>query len=130
MNTQKSEKKATGLACIDLDGTLTNNRSSWEFIFQSLDLWDTIGVKNLEMFLNSEIDYEEFASRDVAAWKGLEEEEYLKILASIPMNNGIKDLVDFFISKDLDPTLSQLAFTVLPNFPAKDTVAMVFTGMK
>lgn len=95
MNNQISGK-TIGLACIDLDGTLTSNRSSWEYIFHSLGLWDTIGIKNLEMFLKGEIGYEEFASRDVESWKGLEEDEYLKILSSIPMNNGIKDLVNFF----------------------------------
>ncbi|MHA1449765.1 MAG: HAD family hydrolase [Candidatus Hodarchaeales archaeon] len=94
MNTQKSGK-LIGLACIDLDGTLTSNRSSWEFIFHSLGLWETVGAKNLDMFLKGEIGYEEFAALDVAAWKGLEEREYMRILASIPMNRGIKELVDF-----------------------------------
>ncbi|MHA2295265.1 MAG: HAD family hydrolase [Candidatus Hodarchaeales archaeon] len=93
---KSNASKPLGLACIDLDGTLTGNRSSWQFIFESLGIWESVGINNLERFLNGEIDYETFAELDVAAWKGLEENRYIQILETIPLNEGIDRLVDFF----------------------------------
>ncbi|MFW9992373.1 MAG: HAD family hydrolase [Candidatus Odinarchaeota archaeon] len=89
-------EEPAGLACIDLDGTLTRNRSSWQFIFESLGIWETIGMKNLQQFLDGEINYAKFAEKDVAAWEGLEEHRYLDILKAIPLNAGIDELVTFF----------------------------------
>lgn len=66
-------RKDIRVAFFDIDGTLHHGQTIWEILHRKNETWDTLGKLYLEQFLSGEIDFETFARRDVAAWKGLSE---------------------------------------------------------
>ncbi len=81
------------LALFDLDGTLTRERSAWEYLHRRLGLWDGKAERFQEAFLRGEIDYERFCRLDAALWKGRKVEEVNALLQEIPLHEGIGELV-------------------------------------
>lgn len=82
------------LVCFDMDGTLTNIRSSWRWIH------DCMGVDsepNYRAYLNQEIDEEEFMRRDIALWTAVKPDLRLSDLAhmfqTMPLIGGIQETV-------------------------------------
>ncbi len=55
----------------DLDGTLTRERSIWEYIHKCLGTWYGFAERFQERFLRGEISYEEFCNLDAQVWKGM-----------------------------------------------------------
>lgn len=76
----------------DLDGTLTDQVSSWQYVFEQSNLWIDKAERNLELFLNKEIDYDKFIDLDVKLLKGLPVQRYLKIIDSINFRAGLHNL--------------------------------------
>ncbi len=82
------------LAVFDMDGTLTDYRSSWEFVLNEF------GGDNTETYnawCNMEIDEKEFMRRDLAEWMkakpGVTEKDVAKILRNLPLVDGIQETV-------------------------------------
>jgi phosphoserine phosphatase len=77
----------------DMDGTLTDRISSWEWVHQHF------GVDNRgawQAFLRGEIDDLEFMRRDIALWKQagpVRLERIREALGSIPLVQGARELV-------------------------------------
>ena len=80
----------------DLDGTLTKVNSSWQYIMEYFELWETKGKHHLHSFLNGEINYNTFLKLDVETWKGLPDVEYMKAINKIPFRSGILEVFEFF----------------------------------
>ena len=80
----------------DLDGTLTDQPSSWQYVFEKLDLWDNKAERNLHKFLNNEIDYDKFIELDVKLLKGVSVKSYLEIINSINFRSGFTELFGYF----------------------------------
>ncbi len=76
----------------DLDGTLTTQESSWQYVLENLNLWHNQGKNNLEKFLKKQIDYDEFIKLDVELLKGTTIGKYLSIINNISLRNGLNDL--------------------------------------
>ncbi|HVL88022.1 MAG TPA: HAD family phosphatase [Candidatus Thermoplasmatota archaeon] len=77
----------------DMDGTLVDRHSSWEWVHHSLGI-DNEGV--LQAFLRGEFDEVEFVRRDLARWKqaGLGHRRELEAtLAKLALIDGAKELV-------------------------------------
>jgi phosphoserine phosphatase len=87
------------LALFDLDGTLTKEKSAWEYIHRRLGVWDGYAEKFQQAFLRGEIDYHRFCELDAAIWKGMKVSELEKTLREIPLHDGIEDLVKYLRSK-------------------------------
>jgi len=81
------------LALFDLDGTLTRERSAWEYIHRRLGLWEDHAEKFQEAFLRGEIPYRRFCELDARVWKGLKVSEVERILREVPLYGGIDELV-------------------------------------
>jgi hypothetical protein len=56
----------------DLDGTLTRERSIWEYIHKQLGKWVGFAEAYQRRFLAGLISYEEFCELDAKVWKGNE----------------------------------------------------------
>lgn len=80
----------------DLDGTLTTQQSSWQFVLENLNLWYNQGEKNLNLFLTNQINYDEFIELDVKLLKGITIEKYLSIINNIELRNGLINLFTYF----------------------------------
>lgn len=83
-----------GLVCFDMDGTLTEYRSSWCWVHHAF------GVDNeesLEAFHNGLIDEPEFMRRDIALWKGIKPDvnirDIAEIIETLPLNEGIGETI-------------------------------------
>jgi phosphoserine phosphatase len=87
------------LALFDLDGTLTREKSAWEYIHRRLGVWEGNAERYQEAFLRGEIDYRRFCELDAAVWKGMEGSAVQRILREIPLCEGIEALVAYLKSK-------------------------------
>ncbi len=83
------------LALFDLDGTLTQERSSWEYIHRRLGVWEGNAERFQEAFLRGEIDYNRFCRLDAGIWKGMKVSVLEEILRGIPCYDGIRDFLGF-----------------------------------
>ncbi len=89
------------LALFDLDGTLTRERSAWEYIHRRLGVWDGYAEKFQEAFLRGEIPYDRFCQLDAAIWKGMKVYELEGILIEIPLHDGIEEFVGYLRSRGI-----------------------------
>jgi len=89
------------LALFDLDGTLTVEKSAWEYIHRRLGVWSGNAEKFQEAFLRGQISYEQFCRLDAAIWKGMKVADVRGILMEIPFHPGIEDLVGYLRQKNV-----------------------------
>lgn len=82
------------LVCFDMDGTLTDVRSSWKWIH------DCLGVDpeaNYQAYLKGEIDEAEFMRRDIALWHQVKPDiciaDLVHLFQSMPLVEGIQETV-------------------------------------
>ena len=87
------------LALFDLDGTLTTERSAWEYIHRRLGVWDRQAEKFQQAYLRREISYDEFCRLDAAIWKGMKVSEVKGILRQIPLQPGAGELIAYLREK-------------------------------
>ena len=80
-------------AIFDLDGTLTDIRSSWQHLHRRLGTLD-VGRRTAEMYYDGRIDYFEWARLDAACWKGIPLVELLPALNEIRYTKGAPELVE------------------------------------
>jgi len=77
----------------DCDGTLTDVRSSWQYLHERLGLWDENADEYQRMFRAGRIDYHEFCKRDAALWKGLSEKRIIEITDEIGYRKGVRETI-------------------------------------
>jgi phosphoserine phosphatase len=87
------------LALFDLDGTLTTERSAWEYIHRRLGVWNGKAEKFQEAYLRGEISYDEFCRLDAAIWKGMKVSMIREILRQIPLQPGAGELISYLQEK-------------------------------
>lgn len=80
-----------GLVVLDVDGTLTKVRSSWQYLHEKLDIWQGKAEYYQESFRRGEISYREFCILDGRLWEGVEVEKVKQIIGEIPYREGIYD---------------------------------------
>jgi phosphoserine phosphatase len=89
------------LVIFDLDGTLTQERSIWEYIHIRLGKWYGFAEEYQKQFLAGKISYEEFCERDAQVWKGMRVEELLEIVKTVPFHPGADTLISHIRQKGL-----------------------------
>jgi len=99
LNPSPPEPRRFKLALFDLDGTLTRERSAWEYIHRRLGVWEGNAERYQEAFLRGEIDYYRFCEMDAAVWKGMKVPAVQRILREIPLYEGIEGLVGYLKSR-------------------------------
>jgi phosphoserine phosphatase len=81
------------LVVFDLDGTLTRERSIWEYIHKRLGKWYGFAEEYQRQFLAGNISYEEFCELDAQVWRGMRVEELLEIVKTVSFHPGADDLI-------------------------------------
>jgi len=89
------------LVIFDLDGTLTQERSIWEYIHKRLGKWYGFAEEYQKQFLAGKISYEEFCERDARVWKGMRVKELEEIVQTVPFHAGADELIPYLKKKDL-----------------------------
>jgi phosphoserine phosphatase len=100
----------------DLDGTLTQERSIWEYIHKRLGKWYGFAEEYQKQFLNGEISYERFCELDAEVWKGMRVEELLEIVKTVPFHCGVDELIHYLKHKDLKLTMVSSGLSILSNW--------------
>jgi phosphoserine phosphatase len=80
-------------AIFDLDGTLTDTRSIWQYLHQRFGTLD-VGRRTAEMYHDGRIDYVEWARLDASCWKGVSLADLLPALNEIRYTPGAPELME------------------------------------
>ncbi|MEM0267818.1 MAG: HAD family phosphatase [Candidatus Korarchaeum sp.] len=80
------------IACFDMDGTLIEITSSWEFIHKILGTEELVSIYRL-MYERGEISYREWAELDISTWRGKDFSEVLKRLDEIKLTDKAEESV-------------------------------------
>lgn len=75
----------------DVDGTLTETRSIWQFIHENLGTWEKAGKHYLQQFLSGQISYEDFAKLDAREWKGVPLKTLEEIINRVKYVDGAQE---------------------------------------
>jgi phosphoserine phosphatase len=104
------------LVVFDLDGTLTQERSVWEYVHKRLGKWYGYAENYQKQFLAVKISYDEFCERDAQVWKGIKEEELIEIAKTVPFHPGVDDLIEYLKAKRLKLALVSSGLSILSNW--------------
>ena len=114
MSTEKNQPYQ--LVIFDLDGTLTQERSIWEYIHIRLGKWYGFAEDYQKQFLAGQISYEEFCERDAKVWKGMRVEKLSKIVETVPFHPGADELIHYFKNKGLKLAIISSGLSVLSDW--------------
>ncbi len=114
MSTEK--KKQYKVVIFDLDGTLTQERSIWEYIHKQLGKWYGFAEAYQNQFLAGEISYEEFCERDAQVWKGMRIDKLLEIVKAVPFHPGLDELITYLKQGGLKLSMISSGLSLLSNW--------------
>lgn len=109
-------EKQFKLVIFDLDGTLTQERSIWEYIHKKLGKWYGFAEEYQKKFLAGEISYERFCELDAEVWKGMKVEELLEIVRTVPFHPGVDDLINYLKQKSLKLSMVSSGLSLLSDW--------------
>jgi len=104
------------LVIFDLDGTLTQERSVWEYVHKQLGKWHGFAEKYQNQFLAGQINYQRFCELDAEVWKGMKVEEVSEIAKSVPFHSGVDELIRYFKQKGLKLSMVSSGLSLLSNW--------------
>ncbi len=104
------------LAIFDLDGTLTLEKSIWEYIHVRLGKWYGFAEQYQKQFLEGKISYQEFCERDAEVWKGMKVEEMMEIIKNVPFHPGVDKLISHLRQKGLKLSMVSSGLSLLTNW--------------
>jgi phosphoserine phosphatase len=104
------------LVTFDLDGTLTRERSIWEYIHKRLGKWYGFAEDYQNQFLSGKISYEEFCERDAEVWKGMKVEELFEIVKAVPFRPGVDELIHYLKQRGLKLSMVSSGLSLLSDW--------------
>ncbi len=104
------------LVIFDLDGTLTKERSIWEYIHKQLGKWYGFAEEYQNQFLAGEVSYQEFCERDAEVWKGMTVEELMEIVKTVPFHPGADELINYLKEKGLKLSMVSSGLSILTHW--------------
>jgi phosphoserine phosphatase len=107
------------LVIFDLDGTLTQERSIWEYIHKRLGKWYGFAEEYQNQFLAGKISYEEFCEFDAQVWKGMKLKKILEIVKTVSFHPGIDKLINYLKQKGLKLSMVSSGLSLLSNWVHK-----------
>lgn len=116
------------LVAFDVDGTLTVEKSAWEFAHKKFGLWKGEGEKYLDMFLSGHISYAEFARLDALRWKGISYEKLVNTLEEIPYISGAIESVENIQRSGVEVALISCGLMPLVERIAKELNIKYYVG--
>jgi len=104
------------LVVFDLDGTLTQERSIWEYIHKELGKWYGFAEDYQKQFLAGRISYERFCELDAQVWQGMSVEQIEQIAQRVPFHAGAENLISYLKQKGLKLSVVSSGLSVLSNW--------------
>jgi phosphoserine phosphatase len=110
------EIQSLKLAVFDLDGTLTQERSIWEYIHKQLGRWYGFAEEYQKEFLAGKISYDRFCELDAEVWKGMRVAELLEIAKTVPFHQGADELISYLKNKGLKLAMVSSGLSILSHW--------------
>ena len=104
------------LAIFDLDGTLTRERSIWEYLHKQLGKWYGFAEEYQKKFLAGEISYDRFCEMYAEVWKGMKLEALSEIVQKVPFHPGANELIGYFKHKQLKLAMVSSGLSLLSSW--------------
>jgi len=104
------------LVIFDLDGTLTQERSIWEYIHIRLGRWYGFAEEYQKQFLAGKISYEKFCEWDAQVWQGMRVDELLEIVKTVPFYLGADALIGYLKEKGLKIAMVSSGLSILSDW--------------
>jgi phosphoserine phosphatase len=104
------------IGIFDLDGTLTQERSIWEYIHKRLGKWYGFAENYQKRFLAGEISYERFCELDAEVWMGMRVEELARIVQTVPFYPGVGELIRYLKHRGIKLALVSSGLSVLSDW--------------
>ena len=104
------------LAVFDLDGTLTQERSIWEYVHKQLGKWYGFAEEYQKEFLAGKISYDRFCELDAEVWKGMRVAELLEIAKTVPFHQGADELIRYLKNKGLKLAMVSSGLSILSHW--------------
>ena len=104
------------MTVFDLDGTLTRERSIWEYIHKRLGKWYGFAENYQKKFLAGEISYDEFCERDARVWRGMRVGDLVEIAKTVPFHPGVDELVKYLKNNGLKLALVSSGLSILSDW--------------
>ncbi|MFX0096449.1 MAG: HAD-IB family phosphatase [Candidatus Hodarchaeota archaeon] len=83
------------LIIFDVDGVLLEVRSFWTYLHEKLETFDeTEYSRNMQMFFQGELSYQEWADLEASAWKDISYEKVKELLLDIPLTKGAEEALN------------------------------------
>jgi len=94
----------------DLDGTLTNVPSPWQYVHERLGVWENTACYHLDHWLTGKISYEEFCRRDTSLWNGRSLDEIYSYLDEIEWNRHVPSVVEKLVATGIPSVIISSGF--------------------
>jgi phosphoserine phosphatase len=104
------------LVFFDVDGTLTIEKSIWQYLLEKIGRWRGAGEVNLEKYRRGAIDYDEFCRLDAQLFKFERYSELRKIAFGVPKYNGLDRLFAFFTQRGYTICLLSTGLKLLTDY--------------
>ena len=104
------------IAIFDLDGTLTQERSIWEYIHKRMGKWYGFAEEYQQRFLAGKISYDEFCELDARVWKGWKVDEVIEIVKTVPFHAGADELIHYLKKKGLKLAMVSSGLSILSDW--------------
>jgi len=88
-------KSRIQLVVFDMEGTLTTDPTVWEIMHLKNGTWESHGLPYWEDYKAGGMRYDEFARKDVAAWRGTTAASLDEAVAEAPLMPGCAELLGF-----------------------------------
>jgi phosphoserine phosphatase len=116
---------AVKIVFFDCDGTLTDVKSSWQYLHEKLRLWDENADEFQRLFRAGKISYHEFCSRDASLWKGLSLEQIKGIIGEIRYHDGVVDTIRTLNAEGIVTIIVSTGLSLMVD-KARDELEMSF----
>jgi len=104
------------LVVFDLDGTLTAERSIWEYVHKRLGKWQGYAEKYQSHFLERKISYKRFCELDAQVWQGMKVNQLRDVVRAVPFNPGVDELTSLLKGLGLRVTLVSSGLSLLSEW--------------
>jgi phosphoserine phosphatase len=116
--TVNSCAKSLQLVVFDMDGTLTQVESTWQYLHESLGTWG-IGRRSAEDYWSGLITYTEWARNDAKAWQGISLNKVRQLFASVPYTPGSNEAVSELVGHRIQVALVSAGIAFLADRTAR-----------